>query len=268
MWKKMVIPAVMFALVACGDDSSVTDAEALEDQGFSTEEGSSAVAYTGDGIFYKDKGAFEFDSTKGSISVYDAECKVQGDTLFWTDGKDGKATTLTYKYNESSKSINVQKGGDKFSMKFYGDSFPYGQWIEPNTEIGNVYNGFSLHKSGTFNYTKYFGDSCLVDNLVAIKAFPGFGDPAKMEKVDCSTAKYGDVEIVYEKYNAGVAKIVATKGDEECEVTITPRYKAIEDDCNDAYDDYKDAEDEKPFNFADYSAKIEGDVDCFESLVK
>ena len=258
----------MFALVACGDDSSVTDAEALEDQGFSTEEGSSAVAYTGDGIFYKDKGAFELDSAKGSISVYDAECKVQGDTLFWTDGKDGKATTLTYKYNESSKSINVQKGSEKFSMKFYGDAFPYGQWIEPNTEIGNVYNGFSLHKSGTFNYTKYFGDSCLVDNLVAIKAFPGFGDPAMMEKVDCTTAKYGDVEIVYEKYNAGVAKIVATKGDEECEVTITPRYKAIEDDCNDAYDDYKDAEDEKPFNFTDYSAKIEGDVDCFESLVK
>jgi hypothetical protein len=27
----------------------------------------------------------------------------------------------------------------------------------------------------------------------AIKAFPGFADPAKMEKVDCSTAKYGDV---------------------------------------------------------------------------
>lgn len=268
MWKKMIIPMVMLAFAACGDNSSSADEEALEDQNFTTDEGSSAVAYTGDGIFYKDKVSFEIDSAKKSISVYEAECKVQGNKLIWTDGKDGKATPLTYKYNSSSKSINVQKGGEKFSMKFYGDSFPYGQWIEPNTEIGNVYNGFSLHESGSFNYTKYFGDSCLVDNLVAIKAFPGFADPAKMEKVDCSTAKYGDVEIVYEKYNAGVAKIVATKGDDECEVTITPRYKSIEEDCNDAYDDYKDAEDGKPFNFADYSAKIEGDVECFESIVK
>lgn len=268
MWKKMVISAAMLALIACGDDSSATDAEALEDETFTTEEGSSAVAYTGGGIFYKDKTTFILDTVKKSMTVYDAECKVQSDTLFWTDGHDGKGTALTYKYNSSSKSINVQKGSDKFSMKFYGDSFPYGQWIEPNTEIGKVYNGFSLHESGAFNYTKYFGDSCLVDNLVAIKAFPGFAEPAKMEKVDCTTAKYGDVKIVYEKYSAGVAKIVATKGDDECKVKITPRFKAIEDDCNDAYDDYKDAKDKKPFNFASYSAKIEGDKTCFETLVK
>ncbi len=270
MWKKwMLLPAAMLAFVACSDDSSSpTDAETTADETFTTEEGSSAVAYNGDGIFYTDKGAFDNDSLKNEISVYEPVCKVQGDTLFWSDGRDGEAVKMSYKYNASSKSINVQKGGDKFSMKFYGDTFPYGQWIEPNAEIGTVYNGFSLHLSGNLSYTKFFGDSCLVDNLVAIKAFPGFPDPSKMEKVDCNTAKYADVEIAFEEYSAGVATLTASKDDEKCKVTIKPRFKALETDCKAAFEDFEDAEAEGEFDFADYDVDISGDTECFEELVK
>ena len=179
----------LLAFTACSDSSSNsgTEDEAFEDETFNTEEGSSAVAYTGDGIFYTDKAYFDIDSTQKTISVYTPECKIQGDSLYWSDGRESKATIMNYKYNGSSKSINVEKDTEKLSMKFYGDSFPYGQWIEPNAESGLIYNGYSLHSSSTFSYTKYFGDSCLVDNLQTIQGFLGFTDMDKMEKVDCFT---------------------------------------------------------------------------------
>lgn len=266
----ITIPAILLAFAACSDDSSSsgTDAETLEDQNFTNEEGSSAVAYTGSGIFYTDKASFDIDTTKNTISIYMPECKVQGDTLYWSDGKDGKATKLSYKYNSSSKSINVEVGKENLSMKFYGDTFPYGQWIEPNAESGLVYNGYSLHTSSTFNYTKYFGDSCLVDHLQTVQGFLGFTDMKKMEKVDCNTTKYGDIDVVYEEYSAGKAEVTVSNGDESCTVTVAPRFKASEKECHAAYEDYKDSEDTKPFNFDDYDLDISGDVSCFKDMIK
>ncbi len=266
----LMIPAILLTFAACSDESSSsgTDAETFEDENFTTEEGSSAVAYTGSGIFYTDKAYFDIDTTKKNISIYTPECKVQGDSLYWSDGKDGKATNLSYKYNSSSKSVNVEIGKKKLSMKFYGDTFPYGQWIEPNAESGLVYNGYSLHTSSTFNYTKYFGDSCLVDNLQTVQGFLGFTDMKKMEKVDCNTAKYGDIDVVYKKYSAGKAEVTVSKGDESCSVTLSPRFKASKDECKAAYEAYKDSKDAKPFNFDDYDLNISGDVNRFKDMIK
>ncbi len=269
-YSSLIIPATLLAFIACSDSSSNsgTEDEAFEDETFNTEEGSSAVAYTGDGIFYTDKAYFDIDTTQKTISVYTPECKIQGDSLYWSDGRESKATIMNYKYNGSSKSINVEKDKEKLSMKFYGDSFPYGQWIEPNAESGLIYNGYSLHSSSTFSYTKYFGDSCLVDNLQTIQGFLGFTDMDKMEKVDCKTAKYGDVDVAYKKYSAGKAELTVSKGNKSCTVVIAPRFKAIENDCKDAYDEYKDGKAKKPFDFNEYNLHISGDVDCFTDMVK
>lgn len=264
-----IVSMAMLALAACSENSSTgTDPEVLEDETFSTENGSSAVVYKGDGIFYTDKAYFNIDTSKQILSIYTPECKVQKDTLYWSDGKTGKATTISYKYNSSSQSINLEENKKKLSMKFYGDSFPYGQWIEPNSESGLVYNGYALHASGKFNYTKYFGDSCLVDNLKTIHGFLGFKDNEKMEKVSCNTAKYGDVDVIYEKYSAGSSSLKISKGKKSCSVSITPRFKANEEDCQAAYDDYKDAADNSPFNFDNYSLDISGDVSCFNDMLK
>lgn len=268
MGKKIfIISAALLAFAACSDDSS-SSTDVDENEEFTTEGGSTAVTYNGNGIYYTDKVSFVNDSAKKTISVYSPVCEVRNGELFWAaNNEKGKPFTVTYKYNESSKSINAQYDGEKYSMKFYGESFPFGQWIEPDADDGNIYNGFSLDTNGVFAYTRFFGDSCLVDNLVALHGILGIEGMDLVEKVDCNTAKYKGAVISYEKYSAGRASFTATKDDEECSVSFTPRFAVYEDDCEAAYDDFKDS-DAKEFRFEDFSTEISGDVDCFNEMFK
>lgn len=264
--KFLILPAVLLALAACGDDSSSTEVD--ENENFTTEGGPSAVTYNGNGIYYTGKAFFENDSAKKTISVYKPVCAVRDGELFWAAGDEkAKPFTVTYKYNESSKSINAQYDGEKYSMKFYGDKFPFGQWIEPDADDGDIYNGFSLDTNGVFGYTKFFGDSCLVDNLVALHGILGIDGMDKVEKVDCNTAKYNGATISYEKYSAGKASFTVEKDGEECSVSFTPRFAVYEDDCEAAYDEFKDSDAEE-FNFEDFSVKVSGDVECFGEMFK
>lgn len=185
--------------------------------------------------------------------------------MFWSpDG--GKEETGTYKYNSSSQSITLEFAKTKYSMKYYGDNFPQGQWIEPSAEEGKVYNGYSIGSDNVFGYTKYFGDSCLVDHIVSMHEIAG-ASVKGFEKIDCSTAKYNGVTYNITNYSAGRVDFVAQKGETKCRVKIIPRFEVYEDDCKLAYEDFQnDKNAEKTFLFKNYNKKYEGDVDCLNEI--
>jgi hypothetical protein len=288
MIKKIALalfPAI--ALVACGDDDS----------------GSGTIDFEDSFEMVLNKASYEYDDEDSTFKLIKPVCKVERPGNLMGPEDVDEWDTTTYKAREKKGFITLTH--DKEELKFVLDkdgSFPTGLWtwdIEGNGSK-NIYDAVRLEKNGLLKSVIRYDGVCLMKDFysqlskenAAISdmenSFVNFyklflqNDKAYSERdmlsdvraVDCDELSLfsGLLSLKVSDFNESSGTISVGFEERTCDIMFQMRYAYDQDDCEEAYEDFRNDRDAaKEFDFDKYSFDVTYDGDngayCLDYLV-
>ena len=274
--------ASSFAFVACSDDSSSSS--------FDLEDSFELVLA---------KAKYSYDEDDASFVKIVPVCK-EGTlgNLVGPDDKGAEWDTVTYKATLNKDVVSVKKGKKDVAKYNYSDkSFPVGFWGDQDNKGEKIQSGLRLDKKKIVSMvTRYKGECFMkdyyslfrkdnpalehVDNSLTrfYNKFKAPKDTAINEKEMLNDIRVGScdeltmydglVSIEVKNLKESSGKIVVSYDEDECPITFKLRYAINQEDCEAAFEDFKNDRDaEKEFDFDNYADDVDYDQYCVAQLV-
>lgn len=280
---KFVLPIASMAtvmLVACGDDGS---------SDFDLEDSFEMVL---------DKAEYSYESEDSTFKLIKPVCKTSAaGTLIGPDDAS-EWDTVAYDAYLSKSKVRIRKASNRGEWSEYsfkdGSSFPVGLWLLPSEEKNSISYGYRLTKKDVAEQVFRYDGTCFASDLVTqffeknealaeadeslmnlFKMFLPKKDDTPMDslkkklihdikKVDCNELMINGifVKIMLENFNenSGKLRLEYSKDDDvSCDIDFRIRYAGNQTDCEEAFDEYKESESKKDFDFYDYWKSVSYD---------
>lgn len=224
--------------------------------------------------FIKDVMAYTWASGAGQATVYSSTCKEVDYKLVWK-ADNQKEYVVTFFDYPSRDSVEMMIGAASFGMYYDADltnPYPAGRLYQADQINKNSINGFVIGYD-TYTNVGFINTACPVEDLDIADEILDFLKINGGDRVtyDCNTVNAAGVEIkLVSNKPTTVSYSVSYEGN-KCDLTETLRFAYYEEDCNAAYEDFKDDAEADPtltFNMDDYSYSLETEsLRCLDNLL-
>lgn len=260
MKKLLFLSVSALGLFACsGENSSSSDSSSQKD-GVEIVEMQANVKY---------------DKTDSALTISLPVCKLDANgKLLWEEAGsslESKKVLVIKGYNAAKKTAKIVELGDddSDSYRYEADEFPYGLWVDSETESDNFYDAFSFGENGEFKKIElYRGDCFAKDILPEIRDEFDDAEIGTLSYKNCSEITFLEKGVIKLKdLESDGINFSMSYGDVSCDVSVKHRYAVYEEDCKAAYEEFlTDEEADKKFEFDDYSEAFVGDEECLTEL--